>query len=112
MRILAQAVFEGVVYNSIALDLAHPCRPTLEVDALLRPGDADAESGPLLLPVAEYIRMLGIEVARPCLEVAPDLLGFYLVHGERAGRIVEVEAYVHEEDQACHARFGRTKRNA
>ena len=49
--------------------------------------------------------------ARPCLEVAPELLGLYLVHGERAGRIVEVEAYVHEEDQACHARFGRTKRN-
>ena len=33
----------------------------------LRPGDADAESGPLLLPVADYIRMLGIDVARPCL---------------------------------------------
>lgn len=68
MKILAQAVFEGIVYNSIALDVAHPCRPTLEVDALLRPGDADAESGPLLLPVADYIRMLGIDVARPCLE--------------------------------------------
>ena len=48
--------------------------------------------------------------ARPCLEVARDLLGKTLVHGERRGRIVEVEAYVHEEDQACHARFGRTKR--
>jgi DNA-3-methyladenine glycosylase len=48
--------------------------------------------------------------ARPCLDVAPELLGCHLVHGERAGRIVEVEAYVHEEDQACHARFGRTKR--
>jgi hypothetical protein len=68
VKILAQAVFEGVVYNSIALDLTNPCRPTLDVDALLRPGDADAESGPLLLPVAEYIRMLGIEIARPCLE--------------------------------------------
>ena len=68
MRILAHAVFEGVVYSSTPLDLTNPCRPTLEVDALLRPGDADAESGPLLLPVAEYIRMLGIETARPCLE--------------------------------------------
>ena len=68
MKVRAQAVFEGIVYNSIALDLTNPCRPTLEVDALLRPGDADAESGPLLLPVAEYIRMLGIEVARRCLE--------------------------------------------
>ncbi|HEV3227138.1 MAG TPA: hypothetical protein VGZ52_09895 [Acidimicrobiales bacterium] len=68
MKILAQVVFEGIVYNSIALDLSHPCRPTLDVDALLRPGDADAASGPLLLPVADYIRMLGIETARPCLE--------------------------------------------
>jgi DNA-3-methyladenine glycosylase len=48
--------------------------------------------------------------ARPCLEVAPDLLGLYVVHGNFAGRIVEVEAYVHEEDLACHARAGRTKR--
>lgn len=63
-----QSVFEGVIYGCAALDLTHPCRPTLEVDALLRPGDADAEAGPLLLPVADYIRMLGIEVARPCLE--------------------------------------------
>jgi DNA-3-methyladenine glycosylase len=50
--------------------------------------------------------------SRACLEVAPDLLGLYLVHDERAGRIVEVEAYVHEEDEACHARFGRTQRAA
>jgi DNA-3-methyladenine glycosylase len=50
--------------------------------------------------------------ARPCLMVAPDLVGCYLVHGTHVGRIVEVEAYVHEEDQACHARFGRTARAA
>ena len=68
MRILVQSVFEGVVYHCSPLDVTHPCRPTLEVDALLRPGDADAEAGPLLLPVADYIRMLGIDVARPCLE--------------------------------------------
>jgi DNA-3-methyladenine glycosylase len=30
----------------------------------------------------------------------------------RVGRIVEVEAYVGQEDAACHARFGRTARNA
>ena len=68
MRILVQSVFEGVIYHCAALDLSHPERPTLVVDALLRPGDADATSGPLLLPVADYVRMLGIEVARPCLE--------------------------------------------
>ena len=68
MKILAQSVFEGVVYQCAALDVSNPCRPTLEVDALLRPGDADAEAGPLLLPVADYIRMLGIRTARPCLK--------------------------------------------
>ena len=68
MKILAQSVFEGVIYHCAPLDLSNPCRPVLEVDALLRPGDADAESGPLLLPVADFIRMLGIDVARPCLQ--------------------------------------------
>src|SRR6185436_3563168 len=46
--------------------------------------------------------------------VAPPLVRKFLFHRRQnpllAGRIVEVEAYVHEEDQACHARFGRTKR--
>ncbi|NIV36110.1 MAG: 3-methyladenine DNA glycosylase, partial [Anaerolineae bacterium] len=50
------------------------------------------------------------------LVVARDLLGQRLVRlidGVRlSGRIVEVEAYVGEEDQASHARFGRTRRNA
>jgi DNA-3-methyladenine glycosylase len=54
--------------------------------------------------------------ARDCLTVAHELVGCHLVHhtqhGLRRGRIVEVEAYIHEEDQACHARFGRTKRAA
>ncbi|MBN1975937.1 MAG: DNA-3-methyladenine glycosylase [Anaerolineae bacterium] len=54
--------------------------------------------------------------ARDTLTVARELLGRRLVRlldGERlSGRIVEVEAYVGEEDQACHARSGRTERNA
>jgi DNA-3-methyladenine glycosylase len=54
--------------------------------------------------------------ARDCLTVAQELIGCHLVHhaqhGLHRGRIVEVEAYVHEEDLACHARFGRTKRSA
>jgi len=53
---------------------------------------------------------------RDTLAVARDLLGQRLVRvldGARlSGRIVEVEAYVGEEDQACHARCGRTERNA
>ena len=54
--------------------------------------------------------------ARDTLTVARELLGQRLVRllgGERlSGRIVEVEAYVGEEDRACHARSGRTERNA
>ena len=68
MRIRALSVFEGVVYHCWCVDDAQPCRPTLEVDAVLRPGDADAESGPLLLAVPDYIAMLGgLERAGPCL---------------------------------------------
>lgn len=69
MRIRALSVFEGIVYHCWCVDPTQPCRPTLEVDALLRPGDADAEAGPLLLSVADYIAMAGgTEVARPCLD--------------------------------------------
>jgi hypothetical protein len=57
MRIRALSVFEGIVYHCWCLDRSQPCRPTLEVEAVLRPGDADAESGPLLLAVADYLTM-------------------------------------------------------
>ena len=50
-------------------------------------------------------------VADP-LEVAPRLLGLVVVHGGRAGRVVEVEAYRGTEDPASHASRGRTPRNA
>ena len=53
--------------------------------------------------------------ARDTLLVARELLGQRLVRqldGQRiAGRIVEVEAYVGQEDAACHAACGRTPRN-
>jgi DNA-3-methyladenine glycosylase len=47
---------------------------------------------------------------RPCLEVARDLVGKVLIFGEKSLRITETEAYCGEEDTACHAHKGRTKR--
>ena len=62
------SVFEGVVYHCWPADLSNPAKPVLEVEALLRDGDADATSGPLLLTVADYIVMVGgLEQARPGL---------------------------------------------
>jgi hypothetical protein len=67
VKIVAASVFEGVVYHCWCADATNPCRPTLAVDARLRPGDADAEAGPLLVAVADYVAMVGIDIARPCL---------------------------------------------
>jgi len=48
--------------------------------------------------------------ARPTIEVARELLGKILVHGETAGRIVETEAYVGGDDLASHSARGITNR--
>jgi DNA-3-methyladenine glycosylase len=46
---------------------------------------------------------------RGVVEVAQDLVGCVLRHGETAGVIVETEAY-HESEPACHAHVGLTGR--
>ncbi len=47
--------------------------------------------------------------ARSVHEVARDLVGCVVRHGETAGRIVETESY-HMEEPACHAYAGLTER--
>lgn len=49
---------------------------------------------------------------RDVVTVARDLIGTVLVHGTRAGVIVETEAYLGPEDLASHTRFGVTARNS
>jgi DNA-3-methyladenine glycosylase len=49
--------------------------------------------------------------ARPVVEVARDLVGCVLTHGECAGVIVETEAY-HQTEAACHAYVGLTPRTS
>jgi DNA-3-methyladenine glycosylase len=46
---------------------------------------------------------------RPVLEVARDLVGCVVSHGDTAGVIVETEAY-HDSEPACHAFIGLTPR--
>ena len=57
-----------------------------------------------LIPAEFYLR--------PLQEVARELLGAHLSHGQVSLRITEVEAYGGPEDSASHCRFGRTPRNA
>jgi DNA-3-methyladenine glycosylase len=48
---------------------------------------------------------------RPVLQVAQDLVGCVLVHGDCAGVVVETEAY-HYTEPACHAYVGLTERTS
>ena len=48
--------------------------------------------------------------ARPTVDVARDLLGKILRHGDAAARIVEVEAYLGANDAAAHSAAGLTPR--
>jgi DNA-3-methyladenine glycosylase len=53
---------------------------------------------------------------RDVVQVTRELLGRHLIRespeGTTVGRIVEVEAYLPENDSSCHAAKGKTRRNA
>lgn len=82
MRIRAVAVFERVVHHCFVTDPERPDRPVLEVDAVLREGDAD---GPLLLPAPQYMAMVG----------GPGPAAAHLRRLERQGRLVEHQGVTH-----------------
>ena len=68
------------------------------------------------MPVRKFKKLTRSFYARPTLEVAPELLGKYVVYqspvGKLSAKVVEVEAYIGQDDPACHAARGRTQRNA
>ena len=86
----------------LALDDKSPPQPGARLSRRARRARA------VILPVDFY--------RRPTLDVARDLIGKVLVYkakqGVTAGAIVEVEAYIGEDDPACHAAAGPTDRNA
>ena len=49
---------------------------------------------------------------QPTLVVAQHLLGKIMVFGNSEGLITETEAYIGQDDPACHAACGKTPRNA
>ena len=64
--------------------------------------------------MGELLRLTRDFFARDVLEVAPDLPGKLIAHRTQNGilrlRISEAEAYRGEQDTACHAHRGRTRR--
>ena len=60
----------------------------------------------------ERARLSAVFFADDATAVARKLIGCALVHGDRAGLVVETEAYLGPEDLASHARFGPTRRTS
>ncbi|HEX3476821.1 MAG TPA: DNA-3-methyladenine glycosylase [Kofleriaceae bacterium] len=60
----------------------------------------------------ERARLPAAFFADDATAVARKLIGCALVHGDRAGLVVETEAYLGPTDLASHARFGSTQRTS
>jgi DNA-3-methyladenine glycosylase len=94
------------------------CRARRALDAMATPtteatpeATPEATTEPTIVALARN-RLPAAFFADDAPTVARRLIGCALVHGDRAGVIVETEAYLGPEDLASHARFGSTQRNA
>ena len=67
---------------------------------------------PIAIADLEGARLGATFYAEDAVTVARKLLGCALVHRDRAGIIVETEAYLGPDDLASHARFGPTARTS
>jgi DNA-3-methyladenine glycosylase len=72
---------------------------------------SSAASATLARPSAGRERLLTAFFERSVHEVARDLIGCTVAHGDTAGVIVETESY-HVDDPACHAHGGPTPRSS
>ena len=72
-------------------------------------GTASARVAEQLAAARELPALTREDLAGSVVDVARDLVGCTIRHGETAGVIVETEAY-HESEPACHAYIGRTAR--
>jgi DNA-3-methyladenine glycosylase len=71
---------------------------------------ASGRTRPSRLPPQQPPRLDHSFYERSVHDVARDLVGCTIRHGETAGRIVETESY-HEAEPACHAHVGVTARS-
>jgi len=82
VRIRVLALFERVVHHAVVMDPTDPFRPSIEVDAIVRDGDAD---GPLLLPAPTFMALVG----------GPELADAPLRALARQGRVVDHQGVAH-----------------
>lgn len=64
-----------------------------------------------MLKKSDYVKLKKSFYTRDTITVAKELLGKFIHKGRLVGKIVETEAYLGDEDPACHAFRKITKRN-